>query len=29
VYQQLYPATKEQVHTLAALQLEEGVTPED
>jgi xylulokinase len=28
VYQQLYPATKEQVHTLAALQLEEGVTPE-
>ena len=28
VYQQLYPATKEQVHMLAALQLEEGVTPE-
>ena len=28
VYQQLYSATKEQVHTLAALQLEEGVTPE-
>jgi len=28
VYQQLYPATKEQVHALAALQLEEGVTPE-
>jgi len=28
VYQQLYPATKKQVHTLAALQLEEGVTPE-
>jgi xylulokinase len=28
VYQELYPATKEQIHTLAALQLEEGVTPE-
>jgi xylulokinase len=28
VYQQLYRATKEQVHMLAALQLEEGVTPE-
>jgi hypothetical protein len=28
VYQQLYSATKEQVYRLAALQLEEGVTPE-
>jgi xylulokinase len=28
VYQQLYPATKEQVHTLAKMQLEQGVTLE-
>jgi xylulokinase len=28
VYQQLYPATKEQVHTLARMQLEQGVTLE-